>query len=181
MSNDRAHRRDAAITAFRHREAEAGRISSEQALAELEQSRRHEKSLAAWSTRAFDAISSGVMEVSNDFARRGSPFIIRQRPDGRLGIAAFELHRSGSLQPHATLTFALDPDGRVRAETDVQGAAIQEGIAADSVTSQWAERAAEQVIFLVLDGQRMPVPDDDVSKTPSLNQSRNGRRRYPNS
>jgi hypothetical protein len=40
MSND-ANPRDAAISAFRQREAEAGRVSSEQARAEQEQSRRH--------------------------------------------------------------------------------------------------------------------------------------------
>jgi hypothetical protein len=183
MSND-ANPRDAAISAFRQREAEAGRVSSEQARAEQEQSRRHEASLTAWSTQAFNAISLGVMQVGNDFAQRGSPFIIRQRPESRPGIAGFEVHRSGSLDQEAALTFILHPDGLVRAETDARGAKLLDGIAVDAVTPQWAEQAAEQVMFAVLDGQRMPIPDDDFMKsgfqTRAPNQPRSSRLRRPN-
>jgi len=178
--SDKANSCDAAISAFRQREAEAGRISSEQARAEQEQSRRYEASLTAWSTRAFNAISMGVTQVSNDFAHRGSPFIIRKRPDGRPAIAGFEVHRSGSLDREAALTFVLNPDGLVRAETDARGAKLPDGIAVGAVTPQWAEQAAEQVMFAVLGGQRLTVPnDDDFMKggfqTRVPNQPRSGR------
>jgi hypothetical protein len=162
--SDKSNPRDAAISAFRQREAEATRFSNEQAHVQQEQARQQEANLTTWSTRAFGAISMGVMQVSDDFARRDSPFIIRQRPDGRPGIAGFEVHRSGKLDQEAALKFRLDADGVVRAETDAHGADLPEGVAVDAVTRQWAEQVAEQVMFAVLGDPRMPIPDDDFIK-----------------
>jgi hypothetical protein len=184
--NDKANPRDAAISAFRQREAEAARTSSQQTRAQQERARQQETNLTAWSTRAFGAISMGVMHVSDDFARRGSPFIIRQRPDGRPGIAGFEVHRSGSLHREAALAFGLDTDGVVRAETDARGADLLEGIAVDGVTPEWAEKIAEQVMLAVLGGQRTPIPGDDANfmsagyQTYVPNQPRSGRSRRRN-
>src|SRR5215211_6625343 len=102
-----------------------------------------------------------VIQISNDFAQSGSPFIIRQRPDGRSGTACFEIHRSGNVQREAALEFVLQSDGLVCAGTDAQGANLPDAIAVDEVTPQWAEQAAEQAMFAVLGGRRMPIPDDD--------------------
>jgi hypothetical protein len=54
--SDNANPRDAAISAFRQREAEATRTSSQQTRAQQEQARQQEANLTTWSTRAFNAI-----------------------------------------------------------------------------------------------------------------------------
>jgi|SRR5579862_1994296 len=126
------------------------------------------------------AILLGVMQVSDDFARRDSPFIIRQRPDGRQGIAAFLVDRSGSLPREAALAFALDADGMVRAETDARDAVLPDGVAVDAVTPVWARQVAEEVMFAILG---TPIPDDFVSpggQTYVPNQPRSGRHRQRN-
>jgi hypothetical protein len=179
--SDKTNPRDLAINAFRQREAEAARISSEKMLTQQERARRQTASLTAWSTLAFGAISMGVTQTSNDFAQRGSPFLIRQTPDGRPGFASFEIHRSGNLRREAALVFELHTDGIVRAGTDARGADLPAGIAVDGVTPQWAEQVTEKVMLAVLDVQRLPVPDDDSIKdglqTRAPNQPRSGRTR----
>jgi hypothetical protein len=178
--SDKTNPRDAAINAFRQCEAEATRASSEQARAEQAEARRQEAYLTAWSTQAFVAISMGVGQLSDDFARRGSPFIIRQIPDRRAGVAVFEVHRSGDLNREAALEFVLRPDGLVRAETDARGAELPHDIAVDAVTPQWAEQVAEQVMFAVLGGQRMPTRADFMKggfQTRVPTQPRSGRSR----
>ncbi len=180
--NDKANPRDAAISAFRQREADAARISSEQAQAEQAESRQYAANLTAWSTGALGAISMGVMQVSNDFARRGSPFLIRQKPESRLGIATFEIHRSGSLHRDMALTFSLDGDGVVRAGTDARGADLPDSVAVDEVTPEWAEKVAEQVMFAVLaSGQAAIASDGSGGQTSAPNQSRSGRLQRRNS
>ena len=94
----------------------------------------------------------GVTQAGDDFARRGSPFLIRQTPDRRPGVAGDQVHRSGNVQREAALAFVLHVDGLVRAETDARGADLQDGVAVDEVTAQWAEKVAEQVMFAVLSG-----------------------------
>jgi hypothetical protein len=151
--SDKTDPRDAAINTFRERQAMATQVTGDRARVEEERARKQEADLTAWATHAFGAISTGVTQVSDDFARRGSPFIIRQRPDQRRGIACFEIHRSGHLQREATFAFVLNADGLVRAETDAHGASLPEGIVVAAVTPQWAEQAAEQVMLVVLKSQ----------------------------
>jgi hypothetical protein len=162
---EQPNKRDAAIKGFLQREADAARASSEKMRAKQEEARHQEANLTTWLTRAARAISTGIIQLSDDFARRGSPFIIRQRPDSRRGAASFEIHRSGSLPTEASLEFILQPDGLVRAKTDARGVNLPDDVAVDAVTPEWAERAAEEVMCAaVLDGQRIPVPDDDFMK-----------------
>jgi hypothetical protein len=161
---EKVNRRDAAISAYVQREADAARAASDRARAEQEQAHQQQTNLSTWQNRALVAIATGVIQTSDDFARRGSPFIIRRRPDCPLGTAAFEVHRSGSLHQEAELLFALQPGGSVRAETNATGADLPVGIAVDAVTPEWAEQAAEQVLFAVLGGQRIPIPEDDFIK-----------------
>jgi hypothetical protein len=142
--------RDAAIKAFRQREVKTAQASGEQSRAVQQEAQRQQANLTSWMTIAFPAISHGVSQVSDDFARRGSPFLIRQRPDTRPGIASYEVHRSGSLHREAALAFGLDADGYVRFETDARGAKLPEGVKVEAVTAEWAAGAAEQVLFAVL-------------------------------
>jgi hypothetical protein len=151
---DNTNPRDAAIVAFQRRQANAVQTSSERTRAEQEEACRQEANFTAWSTCAFGEISAGVMRLGDDFARRGSPFVISLRPSGRPGTATYVVHISGSPHCEATLTFALHADGLVRSETDARGISQPEGVAVESVTSEWAEQAAEQVMFAVLGGQQ---------------------------
>jgi hypothetical protein len=151
---DNANQRDAAIVAFQRREATAAQTSNERTRAEQEEARRQEANFTAWSTRAFGEISAGVTRLGADFARRGSPFVISHRPSGRPGTAAYVVHISGGPHSEAALTFVLQSDGLVRSETDAHGANLPEGVAVESVTSEWAEKAAEQVMLAVLAGQQ---------------------------
>jgi hypothetical protein len=179
--SDKTNQRDAAISGFRQREAEAARDLSDRTRNEQERARQQTANLTAWATLAFPAISTGVTQANDDFARRGSPFLVRQTPDGRPGFATYEIHQSGNLRREAALVFELHSDGIVRAGTDARGADFPAGVAVNSVTHQWAEQAAEKVIIAVLGGQRMPVPDDDFIKdglqTRVPNQPRTGRTR----
>lgn len=153
---DNVNPRDAAILAFQRRQAGAARTSNERTRAEQEEARRQEANFTAWSTRAFGEISAGVTRLGQDFAQRGSPFVISHRPSGRPGTATYVVHISGSPHCEASLTFALHSDGRVQTETDARGVNLPEGVAVDSVTSEWAEQTAEQVMFAVLAGQEPP-------------------------
>jgi hypothetical protein len=154
---DKVNSREAAISAFWQREAEAARASSGHIHAQLRSAQRQEMNLIAWSTSACGAISMGVTQASNDFAQRGSPFVIRQSPDRRR-MASFEVRRCGSPYREATLSFVLDPYGIVRAETDAPAADLPDGVAVGAVTPQWAEQAAEQVMFAVLGRKRSRSP-----------------------
>jgi len=151
---DNANRRDAAILAFQRRQGKAAQPPHDRARAEQEDARRQEANFTAWSTHAFGEISAGVTRLSNDFARRGSPFVISHRPGGRPGTAAYVVHVSGSPHSEATLAFILHPDGLVRTETDARAASLPDGVAVDAVTSEWAEQMAEQVMFAVLGCQQ---------------------------
>ena len=151
---DNANRRDAAILAFQRRQGKAAQTPQDRTGTEQEEARRQEANFTAWSTHAFGEISAGVTRLSNDFARRGSPFVISHRPGGRPGTAAYVVHISGNPHGEAMLTFILHPDGLVQTETDARAVSLPDGVAVDAVTLEWAEQTAEQVMFAVLGGQQ---------------------------
>jgi hypothetical protein len=144
--------RDAAIKAFQDREARTRKFAAEQESQRREQAQRQEQNLITWTTSTFHAISLGVMEANNDFAQRRSPFVFNQRPIATRGVVAYEIRRSGSLNPEALLAFTLKADGLVHAETDARRAALPHAVAIVEVTAKWAERVAEQVMIAVLGG-----------------------------
>src|ERR1700739_4457294 len=109
--SDQTNPRDAAIEAFLRREAEKNRDASDLAQLQQEETSKWHELLETWSNRTFQTIATGVTAASSDFARRGSPFIVRHPGQDRVGIANFEVHRSESLIREATLTFALGQDG----------------------------------------------------------------------
>jgi hypothetical protein len=153
MSDDELDPLDAALQKFRKREEELQRVAAERERAANSQARSKQENLSIWSTAAFHAISLGVQGFSDDFARQGSPFLVRQVHGAPLGSAHFEVHRSGGLRSEGDLKFVLQEDGRVWVATSLTFAKLPPAMAVDQVTAEWAKDAAKRVMVTVLDGQ----------------------------
>jgi hypothetical protein len=120
----------------------------------IERMHRHGEMLNIWNGKALQVISNTVRGVGEDFARRGlSDFVFVQRLIFRSGEVDFEVRLSGIVNPEAWLTFQMDLEGVVHADTGARGAQLPEAVAVSEVTSQWAEQAAEQVMFAILKGE----------------------------
>jgi hypothetical protein len=152
--------RDAAIQ--RHNERAA---RQQQATAEQERQReaaavRDERNAATWPT-AFNAISLGVTNANNYFAQRDTPYVISQYPNTAVPYSAsYEIKPSGKLDRAALFTFAMDDDGLVQITTDAYGVAdLPHAVPVADATASWAQKAADQVMIAVLDGQRMRIED----------------------
>ncbi len=156
--SERSNALDAAAPVDGKSETHAGH-AADRADALSEEVRSQQEALMAWS--AVGAISNAVGRVSDDFARRGAGFVFVKKPSIEPSVVNFEIRRNGSIKPDAWLNFALFKDGIVAASTSAPGVRLPGSLPVTEVTQEWAEQAAEQVLFAVLGDRRMPVPGND--------------------
>ncbi len=179
--SDEPNKRDAAIRAYRERESRQAQVAAEQNRSREEMAQRQQQHLTTWTTVASNVISIGVLGCGDDFARRGSDFIIASQPTEHPGCLEFDVRRSGKRGAIAKLTFTLRDDGLVHAATTARGAKLPEAASVDTVTAKWADDAAEQVMFSVLGAHRIANDEPDFMRgglqTYVPNQPRRGRAR----
>ena len=152
--------RRAAVRGFQERQAAEARAKASEEAARKDKAKAVEQNKQQWAT-AFQTIHTGVMASSNGFAREGSVYLIRPRPEVRADNSVeYYIQPSGSLTPVATLTFAMDTNGTVRPTTSARGCgAFPASVRVSDVTADWATQVADVVMIAILDDQRMPIPD----------------------
>ena len=136
------HERIAAINRLREHEAQAqSRV--------VEKERQEREDLATWKKMTLPMISHAIQGVSEDFARRGSPFVFSTIPVQSDGSAFFRVKSTGGLRLLSKVQFDL-ADGQVVATTLVSGVHLPSPVPMKDVTREWAERAAEEVLIAVI-------------------------------
>jgi hypothetical protein len=111
--SDEPNKRDAAVKAYRERESGRVQAAAERNRSREEATRRQGQYLTSWTTLAANVISTGVLGCGEDFARRGSEFVIASQPSEHPGHLQFDVRQSGKRGAIATLTFTLRDDGLV--------------------------------------------------------------------
>jgi Flp pilus assembly protein TadG len=153
--------RRAAVRRSQQREADEAQAKADQEAAQQAKAKVLEHNKHQWTSVAFDTIHRGVMASSEAFAREGSAYMIRSKPEVRADNAVtYYIQPSGSLSPVATLAFSMDANGMVRPTTSPRGCgAFPASVRVADVTAAWATEVADIVMIAVLDGQRIPIPD----------------------
>jgi hypothetical protein len=141
-----AHRRDSAIQAYRRREADQAQAKA----ASREEVARTQRVMTEWANVAAPMIRAAVSRCAEDFARRDSPFHLDSEESEDPRKIEFRVRRRNVRGSVARLTFSLANDGIVRAESDARGTTLPQAVLVDTVTAQWANNAAEQVMLAVL-------------------------------
>jgi hypothetical protein len=135
--------RSAAIERFQEHEAQTRRRVAEQ--------ERHERDdLATWKKTTLPTINHAIQGVSEDFARRGSPFLFSTIPVQSDGSAFFRVKSTGGLRLLSKLQFDLTADGQVIATALVGGAYLPSSVPMKDVTREWVEQAAEKALIAMI-------------------------------
>jgi hypothetical protein len=132
-----------AIGRFQEREIDALRRADE-----LERQGRGD--LSKWRHTALPTINQSVHRVSEDFAERGSPFLLSSVPVQIEGSAIFRIKSSEGHRLLPKLQFDL-ADGQVTATTTVPGAELPSTVPMTDLTGEWVEHVAERVLIAMLE------------------------------
>jgi hypothetical protein len=114
-----------------------------------ERDRQNRENLARWRSATLPTINQSVQRVSEDFADRGSPFLLSPIPVQIEGSAIFRVKTSGGHRLLPKLQFDL-ADGQVTATSTVPGAELPSTVPVRDVTGEWAEHVAERVLIAML-------------------------------
>jgi len=137
------HERIAAIKRLQEREGQA-----HSSVAEQEKQERED--LATWKKTTLPMINYTIQGVSEDFARRGSPFVFSTIPVQSEGSVFFRVKSTGGLRLLSKLQFDLTADGQVIATALVAGVYLPSSVPMKDVTREWVERAAEQALIAMI-------------------------------
>jgi hypothetical protein len=114
-----------------------------------EKDRQSRADLARWRSATLPTINQSVQRVSEDFADRGSPFLLSSVPVQIEGTAIFRVKTSGGHRLLLKLQFDL-ADSQVTATSTVPGAELPSTVQVRDLTGEWAEHVAERVLIAML-------------------------------
>jgi hypothetical protein len=154
--SDPEHPRDAAIRKYNERKADQRRKEEEQNREKIEQEQRREQNTVEWRTVTTQVILQNVYKVTEDYARRSSPYRLEQVHSGDSNVVAHAIRESGKLNPLGLFLFEFNPSGRVTARTgrtEVSGINLPRSASLDECDAAWVESVTDEVMLAFLNSR----------------------------